>query len=75
MSKITGNKTAIKWILRLIIVFSISQITGLGIGYCLAGYFLSMFLFDFAIRIFSAFTGILLMLILMFILFIGILSI
>jgi len=75
MSKITGNKTARKWILRLIIVFTISQITELGIGYCLAGYFLSMFLFDFVIRLFSAFTGIMLMLILMFILIIGLLTI
>jgi len=75
MKKILRNSMVSTWVKRLIIAFIASQITGLGMGYLLAGYFVALFLFDFAIRLLLSLMGVVIMVILTLILFIGILTI
>lgn len=70
------EKTGIKKTrgIRLAVVFVASQVTGLEIGYCLAGYFVSMFLLQFFLRLFLSLIGLVFMVMLLLILFIGILT-
>ncbi|MFV0266241.1 MAG: hypothetical protein ACK5HT_03805 [Draconibacterium sp.] len=62
------------WGIRLTVVFVASQVTGLGIGYCLAGYFVFMFLFQFFLRLFLSLIGLVFMVMLLLTLFIGLLT-
>lgn len=74
MKKILFNSMLRAWALRLLIAFTASQITGLGIGYCFAGYFVLMFLSQFLVRLVLSFAGLVLMVILLLIFFIGLLT-
>jgi hypothetical protein len=69
------NRTVITWVIRLIVAFIASQITGMGIAYCLAGYFAAIFLFDIALRLLLSLIGVVFMLILVLTLFAGLLTI
>ncbi len=74
MKRILRNKALKTWAIRLAIAFVASQITGMGMGYCLAGYFLCLFLFDFAARLFCSLIGMALTIVLALALFIGFLT-
>jgi len=74
MKKILYNRMLRIWAIRLFIVFTASHATGLGIGYCFAGYFVLMFLSQFFVRLFLSFVGLALMLMLLLIFFIGLLT-
>lgn len=74
MNKILYNRMLRIWAIRLFIVFTASQITGLGVWYCFAGYFLLMFLFEFFVRLVFSFAGLLLMMMLLLTFFIGLLT-
>ena len=75
MKKILRNRMVSTWIIRFSIAFVVSQITGLGMGYLLAGYFIVIFLFDFAIRLLLSIMGIVIIVILGIALFVGLLTI
>lgn len=74
MKKILYNKMLRIWAIRLFIIFTASLATGLGIGYCFAGYFVLMFLSQFFIRLFLSFVGLALMVVLLLTFFIGLLT-
>jgi hypothetical protein len=74
MKKIFYNRRLRVWGIRFAIVFIASQITGLGIGYCFAGYFVLMFLSQFFVRLFLSFVGLALMVVLLLTFFIGLLT-
>ncbi|SHJ96091.1 hypothetical protein SAMN05444280_14312 [Tangfeifania diversioriginum] len=74
MKKILNNKTLRVWAIRLLIVVTASQVTGLGIGYCFAGYFVLMFLFQFFVRLLFTFAGLALMVLFLLTFFIGLLT-
>ncbi len=74
MKKILKSRFVKVWFVRLLLAFIASQITGLGIGYCLAGYFVATFLFDFAIRFLLSLLGMILMVVLTLSFFIGLLT-
>ncbi len=57
MNAIFKNRTLKVWAVRLIMAFVVSQITGLSMDYCLAGYFVGLFLFDFTVNLLLSFIG------------------
>ncbi len=74
MKKLLYNRMLRVWETRLLIVFTASQVTGLGIWYCLAGYIVMMFLFQFLLRLILSFAGLVLMVMLLLTFFIGLLT-
>jgi hypothetical protein len=74
MKKLLYNRMLRVWGTRLLIVFIASQVTGLGIGYCFAGYFVLMFLSQFFVRLLLSFVGLALMVVLLLTFFIGLLT-
>jgi len=75
MKKILRNSMVSTWVVRLIIAFIASQITGFGMGYLLAGYFIVIFIFEFAIRLLLSLIGVVFIVILALTLFVGLLTI
>jgi len=75
MKKVLRNSMVSTWIVRLIVAFVASQITGFGMDYLLAGYFIVIFLFEFAVRLFLSLMGIVIIVILALTLFVSLLTI
>lgn len=74
MKKVFCNRMLRIWIIRFLILFTVSQATGLEIGYCIAGYFVLFFLFRFFVRLMLSLAGLVLMVVLLLTFFIGLLT-
>ena len=75
MKRILENRIVRIWSVRLLIAFIVSHFTETGVIYCLAGYFVVLFLFDFAVKLLLPLTGIVIMVVLALTVFIGLLTI